>query len=1195
MEIKDFIPNYPSISDKRLQQKLLDKTEISRVDRTNKKTLDPQYFDFQVNIARIMSPFTPYNKALLNLDIGVGKCVHYLTQVLYSNGHSTNISSLWEDASYLDENWRQPTKDIYVESWDGKKFCNKKILKVYREPFPSRGMVKITTKRGKVLIKTLSHKVLVKVNEGTEWRSEVCVGDKLLHSSGQWDDVELVSMYDKRDHPFVYDLEIEDTHCYVADSYVTHNTCSGILMHEINKLYYGGGFRKTVFIGKGPSLLENWKTKYKELCPWIEKVYFDVDEDMDDEEIRRFINDTKKEWTKDEKDKFEASMKEQLNENFIFKTVVAFASQLSKMTDAQIEEFYSNRMFFLDEAQVLKNYKSPVYKQYERLFSIPKNIVVVFMTGTPITNLPWEGVSLINLLKPKEERLPVGPKFIERYYGKSGIKNEEELLKYYHGYVIHVRQTTDLPPRTFMTNPDVKMSNMKTPIYKLPMSDFQSEIYRKSLVEVQKTFRKKKTKAERGSINVPEYLWREVKDKKGNVVLDSEGKPRMEKVEHQSAAGGAFFRLALESSLFVYPDGSYGGKGYEKNVLKGKNLEFSPSLKSEFKKNLGKYSAIYKKIFDIIDENPQRVIYIYFDNLNNSGLRMFAKLLEELKGYSRTRGLKEYSKRKRYVVIDGSMKEKQIDSVLKTVAMSENADGSAVQIVLGSEVTQTGFTIRHATVGIVVNAQFTSTSTDQITQRINRPGSLDDVIALGMPIDTSIYLLAPYDTSSKEPSAYEQVYKIAEDKLVMNKPQLDLMNRAGLLCPVNYERNVHTEDENYECYSAKPSDEDGIWTYRRKRDDTKTDYLYFRDQEVEDIKDIIIEDIGNNGIVDIKDYLEEYPKMLVYRAGKLIASKRIIHENNSGEKSLIFNKGDLFFTDPSVSGDPNSSFYFTTSTFSTGKSLKDIMNEKAFNHDLEAVEELMSMDSPKAMRKLFFSLSKGTQNETFETSYLEKDENETLRIISGFKEVYDIDGDIYNIVWAEPPAQDTQYSAGTIPIEDPSKLRVLKEEGWAWVPPRETVKRDDGTEIIIEGYEDIIPKIKSLGKKKLVPKKFEGDFYATKSLKDGIFKIFLKGGRPGGRACANLSGKIYMEAYKKLGLFDKLYKKDIQDFKKKHKGKIKEQLSKVLKTTKLKAIPDDFTEDERIGAYFALMKKDTEKCEILEKEFRKQGLFYEIP
>ena len=1130
IKIDDFIPNYPSIDDPEFQQLIMNKSEFTEIDTNNTSTVDPPYFDFQVNIARLLSPFTPYKRALLYLDVGVGKCVHPDTSIKISNLDGIDvqtdlwmgISNLYEKYSneIIDENWSLPNAEIYVYSWDGNQIVKRKITKFYRERSPST-LVRI--KQGtNVLIKTPGHRLYT----SNGWTHNLKSGDRVLDSNGKWIEITVDNI--SSDTEYVYDLEIDDTHAYLADGFITHNTCSAILVHEISKLYYGGGFRKTVVMAKGPSLLESYKDKFLTVCPGI----------ADD------VNES-----------------DELKKNFIFKTVSAFASSLRDMKDAEIVRDFDNRIFILDESHVLKNHKSDTYTQYSRLFSLCTNSTVIMMTGTPNTNAAWEAINQINLLKPESDRIETGNKFIKQYYEGYKLLKKDELMKYYSGYVIYLKQSEDIPPRIYIENPKYP-SDMDMKLYMIPMSRFQSDVYSKSLKEVQKTFLKEKTGD--GSFKINELKYRIVKNDKGEEVREA--------IEYTSDEGGAFLRLILESSLFVYPDGTYGGTGYKKNVYKNKEVVINDELLAELKADIGKYSIIYKTMLDIIKANPTRVIYIYFDNLNNSGLRLFAKILEKLAGYKYTRGGSLPAGR-RYTIIDGSMKEKDIALVLNSIGSSENADGSRIQILLGSEVTQTGLTIGNATICMVANSQFTDSSTSQITNRINRPGSLDHLIAAGLPTDTSIYLLCPFSPYIKGDSAYLQTYKIAQEKSRYIEPMNTIMKRSSIFCPLNYIRNVRDESENYRCYSAVPDKSTDIWTYTRELDNS-TDYLYFHDKEIAELKDIIIADITKLYSVNITKYIDDYPPMVVYRTAKLLCNRQHIVDID-GMQCPINNNGDLFFVDPTISKSVDSVIYTQARLLPFHISLRSIIDSQNFADDEKIYNKLLSSEDKDKMLVLFNKLSKSTQNIIWESAYQYKDINKTFGIISKFKPVYTIDNKVYNIVYAEPIAKDAQYGSGAIVIEDSSKLRVLLEDGWAWVP-----------ENIALG---LVGKIK--GVKTKTKLEIKGDLYSTMG-SDNIFKIFVGKGNAGGRTCHQLSGKVLMELFKKLDLF-KVFDKKIKTFIKEN-PKTESALDKVLKISKKKSIPDDFTLYEKVGAYYALGLTNVEKCALLETEFKKRGLHHTL-
>ena len=58
---------------------------------------------------------------------------------------------------------------------------------------------------------------------------------------------------------YVYDLEIEDTHNYVAEGILCHNTCAGIAIAEKFKPMVQKYNTKIYVLVSGPLIKENWK------------------------------------------------------------------------------------------------------------------------------------------------------------------------------------------------------------------------------------------------------------------------------------------------------------------------------------------------------------------------------------------------------------------------------------------------------------------------------------------------------------------------------------------------------------------------------------------------------------------------------------------------------------------------------------------------------------------------------------------------------------------------------------------------------------------------------------------------------------------------------------------------------------------------------------------------------------------------
>jgi hypothetical protein len=820
-------------------------------------------------------------------------------------------------------------------------------------------------------------------------------------------------------------------------------TCSSILVHEISKHFLNNTLKPTIIITKGKSLEDNYKNDFIKICPGIEKQFEQEDRIIDKTVIER-----------------------EVKQNFSFKKYSAFASYLSKLSDETIKETYSNRNFVLDEAQTIKNTKGKTYKQYDRLFHLITNATIILLSGTPNTDHPSEAAGLINLLKPKDEQIQVGNKFLKHFYNHDDLINENELLTFYKGYVTYLRQTSDITPAVYEQNSTFPSTfeNFKT--YNLVMRSFQESVYEKALKETHKT--KKKEKGEEGL-----DLFK--RDKEGNLVY------------YESKGGGTFMKLAREAATFCYPDGTYGAQGFKKNLTKvGNKIEFKDkAMEEELKTNLKKYSISFAESFKIIQANPQRVFYMYFDNVNNSGLLMYAKLLELVLGFQVTDGKKTpIGGKPKYVKIDGSQKT-PISQIMRKVGSKENADGQVVRVVLGSPLSGVGLTIPNATVCMIFDAQFTPSDIEQIVNRINRPGTLKYVEEAGLPTDCKNYI---FTASTKDHKSIDlDIYAIAEHKIRLIRPQTELMKRADPLCLVSYNRNSLNGQEPYKCLSPKTS----------KKDET-TDVLYWSQAKVDEVVSLILDKIKDS-TVKISDYLDAYEPMIVYRAVKSITTNSKILDNG-----IIFLFGDLIFVDKTASGDPNASWYLETETFSTQTSLNDIFARQDLKNDQETIKEMYETKDTD----LWDNLSKFTRIGIWETLWNTKDKFEK-KLLNKFK-YYDIEGVPFHILYAEPYNPQTTANANAIVIEKPDKIRFFRDGVWQYY-------RDN--------IPEIIAKIKDVQKEKIKQEQVEIDtsygMYGKYDAK-GQFQIVVLGkGRSSGKVCKYFPKPEQREILAKVGKIPK--------------------------------------------------------------------------
>jgi intein/homing endonuclease len=1193
MDVSNFIPNYPNIDDDLLQQKLLDKTEFEILDPSNQK-VDETYFRFQRNLGRLLSPYTPPHRMLVDYKVGVGKCVHRDTLISLQD-KKVKIKDLFKKykGEQIDENWWY-AKDLKVESYHhGIGIYPEKVTKFWTQLVPKSDLVKITTDKG-YIIKTKNHKIFTDAG----WKKHIEIGDRIINSKLTVDKVVDVKYYSEKELVQVYDLEVEKTHTYIANNMVTHNTCSAILVNELYKLIERGGFRQTYVITSGPSLEQNFKEQFIRKCPGIAKEFtFD-----------NFVD--------------KKGMAREIKQHFIFRKYGAFATYINGKTTfkevrgkrvkfvkpAKTDEFikrqYSNRIFILDEGQALKN-RGPRYDALQRIFDVAENVTVLILSGTPITEHPIEGVSLINLLKPKKDRMIISDNaFLKKYYNglKFDSSKEQELLDFYKGYVTYLKQTGDIEKARFIENSKYPNTFKDFKTYNVKMEKFQKDAYLKSLKE--KKVYKKRDKKRKGNIL-------------GLFLTDDKG----QKLEVVSKEGGAFDKEALSSSIFVYPDGTYGSDGFKKNmkIIDGRPRFKDKKMEKQVIENIGKYSTVFAKSFEIIKNNPDRVFYIYFDTLD-IGVHIYGTLLElvlKFKYWDGKRSRFSCDKtRPTYTKItqQQTKSKEELQKLLDQIGRKENADGSCVRVVLGSPVSGVGLTIPTATRVMVIGSQVSPANITQIPARINRPGSLKWVKEAGLPVDTETYLFAAI-TGTNDKSIDLHIYTLAQNKLILNKPQYELFKRADPFCAISYARNVTSKKDNYVCaFSKKPGKDKRIWTYERDPDD-KTDLLFWKQDEINNLKLKMIEKVKDFGTVNIVDFLDDYDPMIVYRAVKELSKERVEVETFMGEKGAIFIKGDLLFVDPTVSGDPNSAFYIQSQTFPTSISLYDVMSRTFMDDDYETIEDIVQGNNVK---ENFERLSKYSQNFLWEEAWKRKDTSEIMKEIADLKPVYEIDGEIYNVVWAEPIAYERSNAA--VPIEDPTKIRVFRDGNWVYFGSRdlgslyppideedidEARRRKDRANRYKNQYKDIVRKINNSVTQEI--KDFGEDnqygFYGFIDPKTDKFKIVITGGRNKGKVCSPSFTKVeHMTFFKKLGILDKLWTDEFDDPKiKKVQAQMKkdisdEEIARKLITVKKFDVPDNFTRKDKIAAIYILLPggiPEAKRCGMLEKAFRDNEIMKE--
>jgi hypothetical protein len=267
MDILDFLPKYPNIDQtkysvlnpyedgfyeaifhkKEFYELKLDRTEIFPKERG-------MLTKYQKTIARYMSSHTPYDRLLLVHQMGLGKCVLPGTEI-YINNNLEKIENLWdlyktEETPDQHGIWTIPKISLNTTSYDCyyNSVVEKRVLNLYKQ-YIKEIVRKISLSNGSTITATKMHKILTQ--EG--WKNDILNTDEVaVLDNDKISYAQIVNIDEFLYEGWVYDVEVEELHNYVANGIVTHNTCSAIgaieQIKEEESTFDGAVILDTIFL-----------------------------------------------------------------------------------------------------------------------------------------------------------------------------------------------------------------------------------------------------------------------------------------------------------------------------------------------------------------------------------------------------------------------------------------------------------------------------------------------------------------------------------------------------------------------------------------------------------------------------------------------------------------------------------------------------------------------------------------------------------------------------------------------------------------------------------------------------------------------------------------------------------------------------------------------------------------------------------
>ncbi len=502
--------SYPSVDDPNIQYALFKKREFN-YNRIHEKPEMKDYADIkeyrdntcdrtfalhehQVMLSNLINPDTPYKGILVFHGLGSGKCVHKSTRV-FLNGKYEEIEKIWEnnitDIVEDDEGglWSKPQNNLTVNSYDEKtgKIIQKSVLNLYREKINSH-LREITFDDGTKITITDVHKLLT-ING---WTNNLSINDYAMNENTQY--LKIVNIILIGCNDYVYDLEVEDTHNYVANGIICHNTCVGVAIAEKFKQMVQKYNTKIYILVPGPIIKDSWKhhllsctgetyKKYQNKYVYMDK----TEKARQDKQAlaqalqyykimsyrsfyRRVLGEKIKESSKGIKNK----------------TIYRKTEEGEFERDIAVDRIYNlnNTIIIVDEAHNLTG--NAYGKALEKIIHNSLNLKVILMTATPMKNLGDDIVELINFLRPKDSPMERDKMF--NSYKNHAMDFKTGGLEYFknmiNGYVSHVRGSD---PLTFATRVDrgtIPPGLLFTNCVRCEMLEFQRITYDGTIKEV---------------------------------------------------------------------------------------------------------------------------------------------------------------------------------------------------------------------------------------------------------------------------------------------------------------------------------------------------------------------------------------------------------------------------------------------------------------------------------------------------------------------------------------------------------------------------------------------------------------------------------------------------------------------------------------------------------------------------------------
>ena len=851
---------YPKVNDENLQGKIYSKREFyyyklpdrpdlskyKEIEEYRKKICEPtgQLLEHQSLLSNFINPDTPYKGLLIFHGTGTGKCLHGNSMVLINNEY-IQIKKLWKTFQTniihdIDNSeWSSPSKRLLVKSMDyNGNIVDGDVIHLYREKINSK-LIKITLENGFSIIKTFVHKLF----NGIIWTNLLQLGDNVAILNNSIMEFKKINLIEIIEHNgYVYDLEVQNFHNFVANGIICHNTCAAIAIGEKFKPLVQRYGTPIYILVPGPLLKESWKEHFLKCTG---DTYLRTNENL------IFLNLEEREKIKKQGIQqalqyykimsYRSFYRRVLGEKIIEKKVID--GNKIKITYKKTDEGDFERDINIDRLLNLNNTLIIIEEAHnltgnaygEALMKIIKNSInlkVVLLTATPMKNLADDIIELLNFIRPSDSLLERDMIFNSQKNHLMTFKSGgiEYLKNMAHGYISHLRGADPMTFAEKIEMGDKPKGLLFTKITRCYMSEFQKQTYYVALKIAYDNF----DSLDRKSEAVANFIFPGLDDSRKKLIglygreglntLKNQLKTHYDKINKMIAID--ILKLDKVDQEFI-------------NINENTKNITGAILKKEYLQNFS--TKFYKSLINLENDlfytnktKESRTGFIY-SNLVKIGIEIYQEILiqngyleydENISNYQIKDTTicyycgcthKEHTSNKLdssilvhefgpaiFIVITGKSSEETAEiipenkqKILSTVFNSiNNKEGRSIKLVLGSKVMNEGLSLANVAAVYILDVYFNFGRVDQVIGRAIRHCShyrLMNENNVYPKVKLYKYAIS-LEPNATELSTEEELYYKAEQKYLLIKKIERCLKEVAIDCALNQPGNMFKEE-----------------------------------------------------------------------------------------------------------------------------------------------------------------------------------------------------------------------------------------------------------------------------------------------------------------------------------------------------------------------------------------------------------------